>query len=325
MNGIWISWENHRRNKGISKALGFELYEIVCNRCPKMYRYFISIFKTIKIILNAKPNVVIVQNPSKVLVYLVLLFRKIGNYKVIVDAHNRGIFPREGKSKLFMYMSRYFQKCADLTIVTNDNLKSIVEKNHGKAFVLPDRIPEVPDVSLTRLEGKINIVFICTFDVDEPYLEVISAVTDISECVYIYITGKYEGKINDNILKKNINLLGYIPENKYWSFLLSSDIIIDLTLREDCLVCGAYEGIAVKKPLILSDTKATRSYFRKGCVYVKPNAVSIRSGIMLAIERMNQLTEEIDELKFQLSIDWDKKLLNLKDYIESKLLIECRQ
>jgi hypothetical protein len=319
MHGIWISWEKHRRNKGISSALGFDLYEVVCYKKSKIYRYVISIFRTFKIILVIKPQVVIVQNPSMVLVFFILLLKKFFNNKVIVDAHNSGIFPYEGKSKLCMHISKYFQKHADLTIVTNDNLKLIVENNQGKAFVLPDRIPEIPNVSLTRLDGKINIIFICTFNVDEPYLEVINAVNCIPEFIYIYVTGKYEGKINDNMQNKNIILLGYITEDKYWSYLLSADIIMDLTLRENCLVCGAYEGIAVKKPLILSDTQVTRSYFNKGCIFIKPNATSITSGIMLAIERMNQLSEEICQLKFQLTADWNKKLHNLKEYIKSEM------
>ena len=45
-----------------------------------------------------------------------------------------------------MALSYFFQRSADITIVTNDSLKAVVELNKGNAFVLPDRIPAVPNV-----------------------------------------------------------------------------------------------------------------------------------------------------------------------------------
>ena len=58
-------------------------------------------------------------------------------------------------------------------------------------------------------------------------------------------------------------------KDEYVSMLYSVDATIDLTNRENCLVCGAYESVAAGKPMILSKTQALMEYFNKGAVYVE--------------------------------------------------------
>jgi len=310
--GIWITWEKQRRNKGISHALNWRLYEIAYDNKSKAYRYFISIIKTVSIILKENAQIVVAQNPSKILTFVVILLKKIFSYKAVIDAHNKGIFPLEGKSKLLMYFSNYFQRNADLTIVTNNTLKSIVESHNGKAYILPDKIPSIPEIAPIPLHGRVNIVFICTFAEDEPYLEVIEAANKLPEDIFIYVTGNFSGKIDDESVPNNVMMLGFVPDFEYWSILYSADIIMDLTTREGCLVCGAYEGVALIKPLILSDTKTIKSYFNKGCIYVEPTVISIVQGIKKAIKMRDKLSSEIEILKWSLNNDWEKRLNQLQ-------------
>lgn len=315
MNGIWITWEKQRRNKGISTALGWDLYEIVCKKSG-IYRYLLSSIKTVSLILKEKPRIVAAQNPSIILAGLVLLLKKIFGYKLIIDAHNIGIFPLEGRSKFLMFFSKKLQRYADLTLVTNSKLKSVVKSNKGKAFVLPDKIPDVPEVEFYSLEGKVNIAYICTFSDDEPFREVIKSASMVSEDTIIYFTGKYEGKIDINSISTNIKLLGFIPDQQFWSLLSSVDFIMDLTLREGCLVCGAYEGIALSKPLILSNTEALKSYFNKGCIYVEPTAISIAQGIKRAIKIREELSSEVGLLKLSIKDDWEDRLNHFQEIIK---------
>jgi len=316
MNGIWITWENQRRNKGISRALGWKFYEIISYKSAA-YRYLLSSIETVLVIQKEKPQIVAAQNPSMVLAILVILLRNILGYKVIIDAHNSGIFPLEGRSQLLMFFSKLLQRHADLTLVTNERLKSVVESNRGKAFVLPDKIPDIPAVGVFPLEGNINIAYICTFSEDEPYKEAIKVSGMLPEDVLIYFTGKYEGKIDIDSIPSNAKLLGFVPEQEYWSLLSSVDFVMDLTTREGCLVCGAYEGIALSKPLILSDTEALKSYFNMGCIYVAPRADSIAYGIRKAIAKHNDLLSDIERLKVSLRTDWNNKLFHLNKVINS--------
>jgi len=316
IHGIWITWENQGRNKGISIALGWPLYMIIYNK-QRIIRYVLSSFKTLFVILKERPQVVVAQNPSIVLSGFVLLLKNFFGYAVIIDAHNSGIFPMEGRSKLLLILSKLIQRIADLTLVTNDKIKSVVESNRGSAFILPDKIPVVSEYCDFPLSGNINIAYICTYSDDEPFNEVIKAAYELPGNIILYFTGNYEGKIEIDSVPKNIKLLGFIHESEYWSLLSSVDFIMDLTTREGCLVCGAYEGIALLKPLILSDTEALKSYFDKGCIYVAPKAFSIANGIKRAIIEHSDLASNIKFLKREIENEWDDNLNKFKEIINS--------
>jgi hypothetical protein len=264
-----------------------------------------------------RPEFVAAQNPSIVLAALVVFLRPIFGYKVLIDAHNSGIYPAEGKSFFLKRISNWLQCEANLTIVTNQELKSVVESNGGKAFVLPDRLPKVQQTPDLHLDGKTNIVLVCTFGVDEPYAEVFKAAQMISTDIMLYVTGRYDGKVDPHQVTANVKLVGFVPDDEFWALLSSSNFIMDLTVREGCLVCGAYEGVALLKPLILSDTKVLRSYFSEGCVYVSPNAESIAGGINEAIQNTERLQSGIRRLKIRLEDSWKSTLKDLVRMIAS--------
>jgi hypothetical protein len=83
------------------------------------------------------------------------------------------------------------------------------------------------------------------------------------------------------------------------------DGTIDLTTREDCLVCGAYESVGAVKPQILSDTRALRGYFHKGAVYAEHSVGSLRGAIGELRERAASLKEEARELKREKAAEWE--------------------
>ena len=65
----------------------------------------------------------------------------------------------------------------------------------------------------------------------------------------------------------------------------SVDATIDLTTRENCLVCGAYESLAAGKPMILSKTRALMNYFSQAAVYVEHTAEDLERGIHEALKQ----------------------------------------
>lgn len=308
---IWVTWERQRRNIGISSALGWKLYEIICNK-QKIVRYTYSLYKTVTILIHEKPDYVAAQNPSIVLALTVVLLKYLFGYKSIIDAHNAGLFPCENKNIILNTLSKIIQSLSDWTIVTNDALAGVVDKNNGKAIVLPDKLPDPPDCSsIIELQGAKNIAFICTFSSDEPYNEVIEAAKLIPDDICIYITGKYTGKANPDDMPSNVKLLGFIPDDTYWNLISAVDGIIVLTTREDCLVCGGYEAVSLGKPMILSGTYAIMKYFHSGCVYTKPHAEDIRGAILLLIEKQVELSAEVICLEAQLRCEWEDSFTTL--------------
>lgn len=309
--GIWITWEKQIRNRGLSEALNFKLYEMVCDKtCLK--RYITLIVKTIQVIIKEKPPIVVAQNPSIVLAILVVGLKKIFDYIVIIDAHNGGLKPKDGKIKILNLAARLLQKKADITLVTNEALKKDVERNGGFAHILHDKIPVVTSNEHYKFDGHVNIVYICTFADDEPYEEVITSASRIPNNYYLYITGNNKKMKGDIEVSENVKLVGYVPEKEYWSLLHGADIIMDLTTRDNCLVCGAYEGVAFGKPLILSNTFATKEYFSAGCIYVDPTVDSIVDGIIECVNKKNILLGEQIDLKSKLENEWLAEIGQLK-------------
>jgi len=314
MKVVWITWEKQRRNHGISSAIKAELVELISTK-KRLIRYVELTLKTIDVIRAKKPDVVIAQNPSIVLAFIIVIMKRIFNFKAVIDAHNSGIYPREGNFVLLNFIAKYLQKNADVTIVTNHNLLDHVIENGGNGFILPDKIP-TPKPQKIHLEGLRKIVFICTFSSDEPYLAVIEAGKLLTNEFIIYITGNYHGKLNPNIIiPKQIKLTGYLPENEYWNLLYSADVIMDLTTRENCLVCGAYEGLSLEKPLILSNTNINKEYFNLGCIYVDSDSNSIFKGIVESSEKIDLNIQNIKLLKNKLEQSWNVQIRNLLDQI----------
>lgn len=312
---IWVAWEKHRRTLELCKYLSVRPY-IFDRKSHRLIRYLENIFKTIMLLYRKKTSVLFIQNPSIVLATISCLLKKVFGYYLIVDAHNSGIIPDIDLLKRFGFIYRYIQKTADITIVTNQALADLVDMNNGNSFILPDIIPSLPDdtfINESKVEG-IKITNICSFHNDEPYLEILKAASHLPDYIKIYMTGDYS-KLSKKILfnlPNQVILTGYVNDSDYWKHIKSSHIIMDLTFRENCLLCGAYEGVAACKPLILSDTKALKEYFYKGVCYTKNNSDDIQSIILFAVEKIDELNQQINDLKYELLRSWSFKGEELK-------------
>ncbi|WP_199453849.1 glycosyltransferase [Marinobacter sp. bablab_jr008] len=298
---IFISWESHTRSKSLSDAIGIPLFEIVVvgNRFK---RYFFSMIKTALLIRRINPSVVIVQNPSIVLAFVSILL-SLGKRKVVMDAHNAAIYPLEGQCKILNRFAWWLLRKSFLVIVTNNDLYREVERLHAKPFLLPDPIPSPPVMPNTfcKINDKpLQVVLVCTWAPDEPYQSFIEAARLLCDSGFeMKITGRPPDHISKGGLPKNVNLTGFISKAEYWDLLISSFIIVDLTTRDNCLVCGAYEAAAVGVPCILSNSDVARKVFKKGYVFVDNNPMAIADGILSV--KKNHLELRDDIVKFSAS------------------------
>jgi glycosyltransferase involved in cell wall biosynthesis len=234
---------------------------------------------------------------------------------VVVDAHNAALIPLEADGPAWLrWLCRAAVRHADLTIVTNDRLAEVVVANGGRPFVLPDRIPELPRARhRPRTDGRRQVMFICTFAPDEPYMNVLEAAGRLDPQVTVYMTGnpKHRAASLRAAAPSNVVFTGFIPEEEYIDLLQTSDAVIDLTTREDCLVCGAYEGVAAERPLILSGTNAIRTYFDQGVRYTDNSAEDLAQAMQDVLHSGDQATQAIRTLKGRLISDWRGRLQRL--------------
>lgn len=319
MKTIWITWEHHRRTSEIAKALDdVELVELQLDAIRPL-RYAWLLLQTLLILVRQAPDVVIIQSPSIVLALFMASFGKLFAGRLIVDAHNEGIQPFHARYNRLLPVYRFIQRQAALTIVTNPALADILHGNGGRAFVLPDKIPQLKPPREISLNGRTNVVFVCTFEKDEPFEHVIRAARLVDRDTHLYITGRYR-KAPAELVRNaaaNVTFTGFLSEQDYADLLFSCDAVMDLTLMENCLVCGAYEAVALQKPMILSDTRALRRYFHAGAIYTANDSAAIAQAIRRLPQLQDRLQTEVQHLKAVLTHDWQARLRALQNEIDA--------
>ena len=297
----------------MSTAMNIPLLEISI-KGRSLYRYIKSSYLTYLAIRKDSVKYIFFQNPSLVLSVFIVLCNFGHRKTLIMDAHNAGIRPLEGKSKVLNLVAAWVVSKVDITIVTNAALASAVRKMSGNPFVLTDPIPKFPSKvdSPSRKENVNEVVLICTWAKDEPYQEVIESANYLKdESVLIRITGRPPKSIKKEKIPDNVSLEGFISSIDYHNLLMEADLIVDLTTRDDCLVCGAYESVAAGTPCVVSSSAINREIFDEGFIFTENDAQSIAFAIRSGLNRKKELSEEIKAFRQKYTLIFSQKIDDL--------------
>lgn len=285
---VWIDWGIHTRTRSLTAMLGVPLLEITGGR-SRLSRYLSAGFQTLRSIISSRPKVVIATNPSIVLGYLLLFVRRILAFQLITDAHYFGVVAPNG-NPLFQRALDWLNRKADLVIVTTDAHASMLGLAGAKTFVCQDPLPTLPHLGPTPLIGGRSVFLVCSFDKDEPFEAAFRAFRELqAEGIRLFVSGNFaKAGIDPNDFAW-VSFLGFLSLEDYQRCLASSDLVIDLTSLENCLVCGAYEALAARKPLILSDSRALRDYFGNAALLTENSPEAIRASVVAAFANLDGL------------------------------------
>jgi hypothetical protein len=299
--------------------MGAALFEKESKLTPLLrYPYLIS--WTILLLLKNKARIIFVQNPSLILSFFTVFLGKIILKKhVIVDAHNIALEPITGFWAFLEKIRVFVIRNATFTIVSNSELTNRITLHEGSPLVLADPLPKFHRSSAKyNLTGKYNVLYICSWADDEPYCEVLKAASLLDDSIKLYISGSHKRKYSSclSTVPHNVVLTGFLKENEFEYILHTVDAIMDLTSRDSCLLCGAYEGVAAEKPMVLSNTEALRTYFYKGVVYTDNTAADIAEKINLVLSDQKYHSAVV-EMKNEIGIKWEKDKDKVNNAIES--------
>lgn len=320
MKSIWLTWERQTRNESMAHLLSAEYCELLSSH-KGLLRYAQLSWKTLILIFRKRPNIIFFQNPSIVL-SLICTFIKIMRRKKIIaiaDFHNCALDKNN-----FHKLNVFICKTADITLVTNNNLSNIIKRMGGKPFVFPDPIPR-PDINQEEQINPENkfIVFISSWAEDEPINEVCTAFigSDLNnQGVKLIVTGRIKaGRLNNSVesyTAKNITFTGFVSEENYWSLLKNSLFNIDLTTREDCMVCGAYESLAVKNTILLSNNAPTINYFRDAAIYTNNTPMDLKEKIKFLYDNHLKFKIQAEYAFIQLKNQEQKNLREINKLIK---------
>ncbi|MCF8095227.1 MAG: glycosyltransferase [Desulfobacteraceae bacterium] len=312
---IWITWEKQRRSLELARALGCDLYIFDFDG---ILRYPRCIYNTVRVLISSSAKIVFVQNPSMVLAATACIFRLVSERKVIVDRHTTFRLNKQRKASLdwfiFDVLNNFTIEFAHLTIVTNKYLARVVRKKHGSPYVLPDKLPDLVKTQHVQLEGEFNIFMISSFGKDEPVAEAINAAGKLKEQgVRLYISGnanKLDAATKDEA-PDNVVFTGFLSEQDFVNHVYSADAVMALTTADHCMLCGCYEAVAARRPLITTDKLALKEYF-SGSIFVDNTSEGISYGIKSMILFYDYYLNNVFVLNNRISAEWSLKYEDLQ-------------
>lgn len=321
---IALTWESHRRTRELCDWFQLPLHELTLDAGP-LKRYSALGWRTLRLLARLRPRVVYVQNPSLILALLVLFARPfLGRYRVLMDAHNEAVTPYTHAYWPITSLTRLALRLADVTIVTNAALAEEVRKLGGHPQVLPDRLPTPPTPAgdAPALEQALQVMVVATYAADEPITEIIEAARDVGDQYQLSITGR-ETKLPAEqraALPANVRQTGFLSEDDYWILMRDSHVILDLTLKPNCLVCGAYEALAARRPMILSGNPATVDLFEKVALFpATHDAAGIAASLRAARDQLSQLNARVDDELPRFTQRWTDQAQQLRAVIDGWL------
>ena len=317
-----LAWFYHRRFESLTPPLGIPRV-VLSTRVRKPFREILLSFRTLRLLLNSRPKVVLVQNPSLICTLLIALLRPFFGYQIVVDAHGDAVIPYAHNWKVVRAVTFFLLKYAALTIVTNLGLAARVLAHGGRPFVLCDNLPTVSEHCRSDLGPGKHVMFISTYASDEPHAELFQAAEMLrSKGVTFHVTGKVRSDTLSRLPPKpdNVVLTGFLAEHDYWRLLVSCDVVVDLTTMPDCLVCGAYEAIAAGRALVLTDNAPSRELFENAALYTENCASAIAARVTDALMRQAELEAAAQRHAVKMQSTWDLKARGLTRLIAAGLI-----
>jgi glycosyltransferase involved in cell wall biosynthesis len=305
---VWLTWFWHRRTQGICDRWKIPLV-IVPKKSRGALGRAAQAMRTLRALFVLRPRVLVVQNPSLGLTLLGIVCKPLFGYRLVVDAHNEAVHPFNRTGSIARALARWMLRAADLNIVTNSFLERDVEACGARSIRLPDPLPDVePPGEIAPRTGRPEAFVIATHAPDEPTDALIGAAKQLANLVSFTMSGKAElARAQHPDIGDTIRLTGFLPEADYWRSLASADVIVDLTLMPDCLVCGAYEAVALAKPLVLSDNRAARELFGECAVFCDNSPASIAAAVRRAVEQAPQLAARSAEYRARYRDTWQRQ------------------
>jgi glycosyltransferase involved in cell wall biosynthesis len=314
---IWAPY--NRRAESFGQGLECEVCFVHYFQYQRMkwsvVKYPLMAFKTLWLLFRKRPDCVILMTPPLFTVLFGYLYCLLMHGKFLIDAHTGSLISRPWTH--FRWLHGFLCRRAVRTIVTNEALAELVRSWGGRTLIMnpPVRFPPI-EAGSSGTTRKLAVV--TAFSFDEPLSEILRAAREHPD-VHFYITGN-KAKSKPEILafeSGHIHFTGFLSQTDYLRLLKESDGVLCLTTRDHTLQSGGEEALFMGKPLITSDFRILRDFFRMGTVYVKPEARAIEEGIRLFYRHLKRLAEEMLRLREEYESEWRMKKNHLFQLLNS--------
>ncbi len=333
MKNIFIVWGREMQlSNNLGRALGAEVIQVYYKKIgqynlPVFLRYIFQAVETLLILMERKPDAVIVQNPPVFAPLVVLLYCKLSGAKFAVDSHTAAFL--DEKWIRFYPLFKFVAKRAALNTCHNYKNLEILE-NWG---VTPAMVMQFfnPEYDLAKLSepmrnGKIEkilsqsnfpVIMVNRFAADDDYETVIAAAKLMPEADFFITGNPNDAGVKLKNLSANIILTGYLEHHEFLKLMRRARVVLAFTLRPDTVLWSIRESLALNKPFVTTDSEVLRHYFGDVGVFAKSVPSELKEKILEAAERAEEIKQKIkifleqDKLRWHQEISLCKKYLNL--------------
>ena len=113
----------------------------------------------------------------------------------------------------------------------------------------------------------------------------------------------------------NVRFTGWITETEYGELLRAADVVMCLTTHDHTMQRGAYEAMALGKPLITSNWGVLRETFNDGTIHVDNTADDIARSVREAVTNRTEMRHRMQNLARERRLVFQSNLNRLQNVL----------
>lgn len=301
MRAPFVTWMSHcRRSDGLAAALGAQSHLVshlgFQRPATAPLRYLMDALATVRILARSRPEAVLVASPPFVAPLVVWAYAALRRIPFVIDAHT-GVFD-DPRWRWSLPVSRFLSRRAAATVVTSEHLRRQVEAWGARAVVVGDVPMPMPPVAPAELGPGFHVAVVCSFGKDEPVAAVLEAARGL-DGIRLHVTGR-ASRADPALVASappNVRFTGFMPDDGFVALMRAADAVLVLTTRDHTMQRGAYEAVALAKPLITSDWPILRETFSRGTIHVDNSPGAIRAALIEMRDRHPEMRTEAEALR----------------------------
>jgi hypothetical protein len=277
------------------------------------FKYVLQTIMTLVTLFRERPSAVYVTNPPVFAALCVFVYAKLTGTKYAMDTHSPALYIP--KWKWSVPLQRIAARGATLNVVDQERFKTLFESWGTRALIL-ERPPKQIDRAALRQpaqDGSFDIAVVNTFAADEPLEPVLEAAKSLPNVRFL-VTGD-KGRARPGMIEhapSNVVFTGYLRGDDYWNTLNASRAVLSYTTLPHSLLGGAQDGLALRKPLIMSRQPALQEYFTRATIFVDHTPASLIAAVSEVQSREAELVEEAERLAQERAETWNATFAELK-------------
>lgn len=296
-------WKYTSRPDSFARALGAENYFFAQGANLGLFKYVPRAWHCFWTLARRRPRLVFASNPPTFCPLVVWFYCLLFNARYCMDSHTSA-FDRP-RWLFFMPLHGWLAKRTIWAATTNAELTGRVDAMGAIGISVEDIPFEIPKNEYPVDTERFSIAVICSFDVDEPILEIMLAAQKLDD-VRFYVTGnpkKASAEIK-SAKPENVTFTGFLSNDDYAGLLHSVQAVLVLTTLDFTMQRGGSEAITVEKPLITSNFGILKRIFYKGTIHVDNSPESIVEAVNRLRSELPKYTQEMIEMKQERAERW---------------------